>query len=252
MTAPGDGNTTKMAWIIGCIIVVAAMIFLFTGSYDVKFEDSSFTIDASYWDDMTVNYSDIENIEYRNELVQGSRTFGYGSMSLIMGECENDEFGNYTNYTYSSCDACIVLTIDGKKLVINGNDNESTKEMYDQLITRTNLQTEPSVVQTYDVTDSEHAFENDQLVTMVKYYEMSDGTWKTDNYTYQYRLEITGRMSGAAKDSTYVFLSNKKDITFEQAWKASGLSSSMDDYFQEEDAKLVGMKQIIFKLSSQK
>ena len=103
-------------------------------------------------------------------------------------------------------------------------------------------QKEPSVVKTYEVTDSELAFENDELVTMVKYYEMSNGTWKTDDYTYQYILEVTGRMNNADKDSTFVFLSNIKDITFEQAWKASGLSSNMDDYFKEEDAKFVAMK----------
>lgn len=104
---------------------------------------------------------------------------------------------------------------------------------------------DPSVVKTYDVTDSaltEEYWDNNKLVTMVKYYEMSDGTWKTDNYVYQYRLEISGRMNNAVKDSTFVFLSNKKDITFEQAWKASGLSSDMNDYFKEEDAKLVAMK----------
>ena len=103
-------------------------------------------------------------------------------------------------------------------------------------------QKEPSVVKIYEVTDSELTFENDELVTMVKYYEMSDGTWKTDDYTYQYILEVTGRMNNADKDSTFVFLSNIKDITFEQAWKASGLSSNMDDYFKEEDAKFVAMK----------
>lgn len=81
-------------------------------------------------------------------------------------------------------------------------------------------QKEPSVVNTYEVTEPELAeeyFENNKLVIMVKYYEMNDGTWKTDNYTYQYRLEITGRMNNAAKDSTFVFLSNTKDITFERA-----------------------------------
>lgn len=101
------------------------------------------------------------------------------------------------------------------------------------------------MVKTYEVTDSklaEEYFENNEFVTMVKYYEMSDGTWKTDDYTYKYRLEITGRMKNAEKDSTFVFLSNKKVITFEQAWKASGLSSHMDDYFKEEDAKFVAMK----------
>ena len=106
-------------------------------------------------------------------------------------------------------------------------------------------QKETSVVKTYEVTDSElteEYLENNKLVTMVKYYEMSDGTWKTDDYTYQYRIEVTGRMKNADKDSMFVFLSNTKDITFEQAWKASGFSSNMDDYFQEEDAKFVAMK----------
>lgn len=104
---------------------------------------------------------------------------------------------------------------------------------------------EPTVVNTYEVTDEELSkenFENDELVTMVKYYEMSDGTWKTDTHTYKYRLEVTGRMGNAEKDSTFVFLSNQKEITFDQAWKAAGFSSNMDDYFKEEDAKFVAMK----------
>lgn len=102
-----------------------------------------------------------------------------------------------------------------------------------------------SVIKTYDVTDSaltEKKLENNELVTMVKYYEMSNGTWKTDNYIYQYRIEVTGKINNASKDSTFVFLSNIKDITFEQAWKASGLSSNTNDYFKEEDAKLVAIK----------
>ena len=101
-------------------------------------------------------------------------------------------------------------------------------------------QKEPSIVKTYEKTDSEQAFENDEPVIMVKHYEMSDGTWKTDDYTYQYRLEITGRMSNAVKDTTFIFLSNTEDITFEQAWEATGFSSNMDDYFDVEDAKFVG------------
>ena len=103
-------------------------------------------------------------------------------------------------------------------------------------------QKEPSVVKTYEKTDSEEAFENTEPVIMVKHYEMSDGTWKTDDYTYKYRLEITGRMDNAEKDSTFIFLSNIENITFEQAWKAAGFSSNMDDYFDVEVAKFVGMK----------
>lgn len=103
----------------------------------------------------------------------------------------------------------------------------------------------PTVVRTYAATDPELVdayWENNELVTMVTYYEMSDGTWKTDTCTYRYRLEITGRNAAAVKDSTFVFLSNRTDITFEQAWKASGFSSNTADYFKEKDARFVALK----------
>ena len=89
---------------------------------------------------------------------------------------------------------------------------------------------------------AEELIANNQLLTMVRYYEMADGTWKTDECAYKYRLEITGRMGGAVKDSTFVYLSNIEDISFDQAWKAAGLSSNMDDYFDRKDAVLVAMK----------
>ena len=101
------------------------------------------------------------------------------------------------------------------------------------------------VVRTYETTDSalwEEYIENDKLITMLQYSEMSDGTWKTDAHTYKYRLEITGRMGGAVKDSTFVYLSNIEDISFERAYMAAGLSSNMDDYFDPSEAVLVAMK----------
>ncbi|MBE6932417.1 MAG: immunogenic protein [Ruminococcaceae bacterium] len=71
------------------------------------------------------------------------------------------------------------------------------------------------------------------------YYEMSDGTWQAEGITYQYRLEITGRMHNAAVDSTFVYLSNLENISFDRAWKAAGLSSRLSDYFAPEEAILV-------------
>ncbi len=80
-----------------------------------------------------------------------------------------------------------------------------------------------------------------KIFTKVKHYQLSDGSWKTDEYNYKYKLELTGRMNNAAKDSTYVILSNTDDITFDQAWKAFGYSSNMDDYFNPEDAIIVAV-----------
>lgn len=71
------------------------------------------------------------------------------------------------------------------------------------------------------------------------YYENSDGTYQYHGYIYKYRLVITGRMPNAVADTTYVYLSNMKDISFEQAMWASGLSSSLEAYFTPEEAVLV-------------
>ena len=104
---------------------------------------------------------------------------------------------------------------------------------------------EPTVVNIFEQTPDElihECFEKSEDYIFKTYYEMSDGTWKTDDHTYRYRLVISGRMNNAAKDSTYTILSNTDDISFEQAWKASGLSSNTNDYFKAEDAVMVAMK----------
>lgn len=77
---------------------------------------------------------------------------------------------------------------------------------------------------------------------LLTYYEMSNGTWKCDDHIYKYRLELTGRMSNAAKDTTFVWLSNLKEITFERSMKAAGLSSYSGDYFSPDEAVLVEME----------
>ncbi len=71
------------------------------------------------------------------------------------------------------------------------------------------------------------------------YYEMSDGTWLCEGISYDYRLVIKGRLNAAVSDTVYVYLSNLPEITFEQAWKASGLSSYSGDYFEINEAILV-------------
>ena len=58
---------------------------------------------------------------------------------------------------------------------------------------------------------------------------------------YTYCLTLTGRMPNAAKDSTYVVLSNSKDITFEDTWKQF-LSSDTADWFDPQDAVVVEMR----------
>jgi len=74
------------------------------------------------------------------------------------------------------------------------------------------------------------------------YYQLSDGRWKYQNHLYKYRLEITGRQPMAVADTTYIYLSNLESISFEKAMMASGLSSSLNDYFPIEEAVLVEIR----------
>ncbi|MBR4758925.1 MAG: hypothetical protein IK078_02090 [Lachnospiraceae bacterium] len=105
------------------------------------------------------------------------------------------------------------------------------------------------IVNVYEVTDSELSEEymaEGKYVTIVRYFEMADGTWKTKFNSYNYRLEITGQADGMEKECTLVYLSNIEDIPFEQAYKAAGVSSSYEinneDCFDQKDAVLVAMK----------
>ena len=106
-------------------------------------------------------------------------------------------------------------------------------------------QGEPVVKTTIEKTpleQSEELLANGQEIVLYPYYEMSDGTWQADGRIYQQRLVVTGRLHNAVRDTTYIILSNVGDIPFERAWKASGLSSNMDDYFTAEEALFVAFQ----------
>ncbi len=131
-----EKKVTRISLIVVIVVFTFAAIFLFPGKFEVKFNETSFTIEAACWDDATINYADIDNIEWREQNIKGRRTFGYGTPFMVMGECENTEFGKYTGYTYTSCNACVVLSVDDKILVINGKNEEDAKVIYDELIKR--------------------------------------------------------------------------------------------------------------------
>ncbi len=52
------------------------------------------------------------------------------------------------------------------------------------------------------------------------YYEMNDGTWQCDDISYQFRLELDGRMPNAEADSYYVVLTDNENLTFEDVSKS--------------------------------
>jgi len=130
---PVEKKTTIIATVIGVVVLILVVVTMFTGEITVEFGEKDFTIETGYWEDATVTYEEIDSVEYREADHAGERTYGFGSAKLLLGNFENAEFGSYTRYTYTSCDSCIVLIADGKELVFNGENEESTKALYEEL-----------------------------------------------------------------------------------------------------------------------
>ena len=132
---------SKLYWSIAAVITLATVVFVgvlcFTGSITVQYAEQAVVVEASYWSDLTIEYQDIQKVEYWEQWESGLRTGGFGSPKLSMGAFKNDTFGNYTRYTYNSCEACVVLTVDDKIIVLNGKDVSSTQQMYQELLAKT-------------------------------------------------------------------------------------------------------------------
>lgn len=136
-------HTSKKVRLLSIISIVAALllvaVLMFTGSIEVSYGDTAMTISMTYWNDMTIDYEAIESVEYRDHDAPGSRIMGYGSARLLGGSFSNEEFGSYTRFSYTACDACVVLKVSGNTLVLSGPDVQSTQDIYQQILSRTAL-----------------------------------------------------------------------------------------------------------------
>lgn len=135
-----DSVAKKMpkSYKIVTIVILAAILILLplllnTGDINFTAGEDALSIEADFYSDITVNYEDIDNIEFREVTANGIRTGGFGSMRLLMGQFKNDEFGYYTRYTYYDDAGCIVITVGENILVIAGKTLTETKTLYDTL-----------------------------------------------------------------------------------------------------------------------
>ena len=114
-------------------LLICLLPLMFTGSIETTLGDESITVKASFWNDLTLSYDDIESVEYREAGVPGERIYGYGSAKLLLGTFHNSELGTYTRYTYTGNKPCIVLKTSRGIFVIGGNTAQEVKEIYDRI-----------------------------------------------------------------------------------------------------------------------
>lgn len=122
-----------IASILSLVTLAFVFFILFSGSLEITVDETALTITTDRWDDLAVDTAAIDSAEYRADGVEGSRSWGYGNLKLLLGSFENEEFGTFTRYTFAACDQCIVLRVDGRTLVINAEDDEATWALYDQI-----------------------------------------------------------------------------------------------------------------------
>lgn len=129
--------------VIVVVVVIAAGFLAFLGwslfMGDIRYVQGkdALLVDAVGWKDLTIPYQEITSLEYFDQdPSQGSsgwRTNGMGNFRMSLGSFHNDYYGDYTRYTFDSCDAVIVLDVDGQTVVLNGPDSTATQELYQAL-----------------------------------------------------------------------------------------------------------------------
>lgn len=134
-------KTSRRSILVTGILITATAVFiiwtLFSGNMTISYQDDGLVIHASGWEDCEIRYADIENISFEPEGTgdggNDRRTNGFGNLKMSMGEFYNDRFGDYIRYTFHDCQSCVVLQVKGETMVINGQDQASTEEIYNML-----------------------------------------------------------------------------------------------------------------------
>ena len=120
---------------LALIIPLVAVVML-VGEVTVDFDDTGFKVDASFCSASYIEYASVESVQLRSAKSAGTRTFGVGSAKLLAGSFHNDEFGNYTRYSYTNSKFEVVLKVDGKIIVIGLRDEAQAQQIYDQIFAK--------------------------------------------------------------------------------------------------------------------
>ncbi len=135
-SSKAEKTAIKITTVLIPIILLGVAFLMFTGDIEVRCEATSLRIEATYWTDIEIDYSEIDRLVYRDDFDTGVRTNGFGSSRLSMGTFQNDEFGSYTLYAYTVAEEYIVLEIGEKAIVIGMKDADETQKIYQSVLTQ--------------------------------------------------------------------------------------------------------------------
>lgn len=120
--------------VLTVVVIGVAAVLMFTGSAQATLKDGALTAKATAAGSQSVNVSDIQELELRDTLDAGSRSFGVGSTKVLGGTFSNSEFGSYKLYVNKSVSLYIVVKHTGGVLVCNSATEADTRALYDELL----------------------------------------------------------------------------------------------------------------------
>lgn len=120
------------------LAVLIVIVLMSVGNLKFEFTESALGIKPTFGGGIELEYSELKDatIEYREEKIPGTRVMGYGSIKLLYGSFNNDEFGNYVRYTYTDSEASIVIYYGEDVIVLADKDAELTKALHDELVAK--------------------------------------------------------------------------------------------------------------------
>ena len=124
--------------IIIVVMIVGATVFaLLRGSYAItpSLSDGAFSVSGPQDISYTVKFEDVAALQLLGEdFVKGEQISGSEKYGYAVGEYQNAAFGTYTLLTMTRLNQYIAVTSkDGRTLVFNNADNQTTVNFYNAL-----------------------------------------------------------------------------------------------------------------------
>ena len=126
--------------VIGIASIVFAMAVVVFSGVSVKLTGTALELSGGIGDRASIPYTEITGVEWRDVFDKGSRTWGTGTGKISSGTFTNDEFGAYRLYLHNRV-RCAVVVRHGadETTVFNGETEEKTKEVYEELASRAKI-----------------------------------------------------------------------------------------------------------------
>ena len=118
---------------VGIMIAVSALSSIFLKDFAFQFQDDSMTITGPDKSICTVSYSGIQSIEVVESPDWGTCVDGNSSGSYRWGIWKNDVWGQYTMYTSTTADICILIRTDTQIIALSYESDEVTTGLMESL-----------------------------------------------------------------------------------------------------------------------